>query len=52
MVYKFFNKESSGSDVDAEPNYQLASELHKRLLKNLREEKFIHCLETIFQVLT
>ena len=25
IVYKFFDKESSGSGVDAEPNYQLAS---------------------------
>ena len=29
MVYKFFDKKSSRSGVDAEPNYQLASELHK-----------------------
>ena len=27
MVYKFFDKKSSGSGVDAEPNYLLA--LHK-----------------------
>ena len=25
MVYKFFNKKSCGSGVDAEPNYQLAN---------------------------
>ena len=29
MAYKFFDKKSSGSGVDAEPNYQLASELHR-----------------------
>ena len=29
MAYKFFDKESSGSSVNAEPNYQLANELHK-----------------------
>ena len=28
MVYKCFDKKSSGRGVDAEPNYQLASELH------------------------
>ena len=49
MVYKFFDKKSSGSGIVNEPNYQLANELHKR--KNLRKEKFIHHLETIFAVL-
>ena len=29
MVYKFFDKKSSGSDVVNESNYQLADELHK-----------------------
>ena len=29
MVYKFFDKKSNGSGVDAEPNYQLANELHR-----------------------
>ena len=28
MVYKCFDKKSSGRGVDAEPNYQLASEFH------------------------
>ena len=59
MVYKFFDKKSSGSGADAllanksttEPNYQLANELHRRSLKHLREEKSIHLLETIFGVL-
>ena len=39
MVYKFFNKKSSGSDVDAEPNYQLASELHKQIIKKFKRRK-------------
>ena len=30
MVYKCFDKKSSGSGADAEPNYQLANELHKQ----------------------
>ena len=51
MVYKFFDKKSSGRGVDAEPNYQLANELHKQVIKNSREEKFIHPLEAIFGVL-
>ena len=29
MVYKFFDKKSSGSGVATEPNYQLANELHR-----------------------
>ena len=32
MVYKFFDKKSSGSGVAAtEPNYQLANDLHTKL---------------------
>ena len=50
MVYKCFDKKSSGSGVDAEPNYQLVNELHKQE-ENSRKEKLIHCLETIFGVL-
>ena len=29
MVYKFFDKKSSGSGVDTEPNHQLTNELHR-----------------------
>ena len=31
MVYKFFDKKSSGSGVATEPNYQLANELQKQI---------------------
>ena len=31
MVYKFFDKISSGSGIVNEPNYQLANELHKSI---------------------
>ena len=44
MVYNFFDKKSSGSVVDVEPNYRLANEK-----KNLRQEKFIYFLEEIFE---
>ena len=30
MVYNFFDKKSSGSGVDAEPNYALANEIHRQ----------------------
>ena len=41
MVYKFFDKKSasltdksvSGSDIANEPNYQLANELHKPIIR-------------------
>ena len=32
MVYKFFDKKSSGSGITNEPNYQLAEELHKPII--------------------
>ena len=34
MVYKVFYKKSSGSGIANEPDYQLASELHKQIIKN------------------
>ena len=49
MVYKFFDKRSSGSGI-TESNYQLADEFQKQLLENLRKEKSIHHLEKIFGV--
>ena len=33
MVYKFFDKKSSGSGIANEPNYQLANELHKPIIR-------------------
>ena len=51
MVYKFFDKKSSGSGITNKLNYQLANELDKQIIKNLRKEKCIHLLETIFGVL-
>ena len=39
MVYKFFDKKSSGSGVDAEPNYQLANELHKQIIRKFKRRK-------------
>ena len=39
MVYKIFNKKSSGSGVDAEPNYQLANELHRQNIRKFKRRK-------------
>ena len=33
MVYKFFDKKSSGSGMVNEPNYQIANELHKPIIR-------------------
>ena len=33
MVYKFFDKKYKGSGIVNEPNYQLANELHKPIIK-------------------
>ena len=39
MVYKFFDKTSSGSGVAAEPNYQLAVELHRQITREFKRRK-------------
>ena len=39
MVYKFFDKTSSGSGVDAEPNYQLANELYRQKIRKFKKRK-------------
>ena len=49
-VYKFFGKNSKESGIN-EPNYQLANELHKPIVRKFKKEKFIHHVEIIFGVL-
>ena len=39
MVYKFFNKKSSGSGVDADRNYKLANELHRQIIRKFKRRK-------------
>ena len=39
MIYKFFDKNSGGSCVGAEPNYQLANELHRRIIRKIKRRK-------------
>ena len=39
MVYKFFDKKSSGSGVATEPNYQLANELHRLIIRKFKRRK-------------
>ena len=33
MVYKFFDKKSAGGGIANEPNYQLANEFHKTIIR-------------------
>ena len=49
MVYKLFEKKSSGSSIAGEPNYQMS--FINLLLKNSKKENSIHLLDTIFGVL-
>ena len=39
MVYKFFDKKSSGSGITNETNYQLADELHKPIIRKFKKKK-------------
>ena len=53
MVYKFFDKKPGGNDVannEIKQNLRLAEELHKPIIRNFKNEKFIQDLTTIFGV--
>ena len=39
IVYKFFDKKSSGSGITNGPNYQLAEELHKPIIRKFKKRK-------------
>ena len=39
MVYKFLDKESSGSGVASEPNNQHANELHRQIMRKFKRQK-------------
>ena len=39
MVYKFFDRKSSGSGIVNEPNYQLTNELHKPIIRKFKKKK-------------
>ena len=41
MVYKIFDKKSSGSGIANEPTYQLANELHNLIIKIFKKSLFI-----------
>ena len=39
MIYKFFDKKCSGSGMVNEPNYQLANELLKPIIRKFKKRK-------------
>ena len=39
MVYKSFDKKSSGSGIANKPNYQLAEKLHKPIIRKFKKRK-------------
>ena len=39
IVYKFFDKKSSGSGIATEPNYQLANEFHTQTIRKFKRRK-------------
>ena len=39
MIQKFFEKYSEGSGVATEPNYQLANEFHKQIIRKFKRRK-------------
>ena len=40
LVYKFFDRKSSGSGIVNEPNYQLANELHKPIIWKFKKKVY------------
>ena len=39
MIYKFFDKKSSGNGIANEPDYQLANEFHKPIIQKLKKKR-------------
>ena len=44
MVYKFFDKKTSGSGIENDhfSHLQLAEELHNPIIRNFNKRKYIH----------
>ena len=51
MVYKYFDKKTSGGATKSMSNKQLADELLKPMINKIKKEEFIHHLKIIFGVL-
>ena len=55
MVYKYFDKKSTGGGANMQVNNEhpldLTEELHKPIIRKLKKERFIQGSKTIFGVL-
>ena len=51
MVYKFFDKKTSGGAIKSMQNQKLSNELHKPIIRKFKKEEFIHHVKKIFAVL-
>ena len=40
MVYRYFDKKSTGASIKSMPNEQLANELHKTIIRKFKRRKF------------
>ena len=47
----FLIKKSKGGGIGNEPNYQLANECHKPIIRKFKKEESFHLLETMSRVL-
>ena len=50
IFYTFLDKRSSGSDVNAEPNYQLANELHKQITRKFKRKVYSSFRDNIWGI--
>ena len=50
MVYKVFDKKSSGSGVDTEPNCQLENELHSQIIRKFKRRKVYSSVRDVWDV--
>ena len=48
MVYKFLDKKSKGSGIINKPNYKLANELHKPIVRKFKKRNVYSFLEIHF----
>ena len=50
MAYKFFDKKSTGTGLVNEPNYKLANELHKTIIRKFKRKVYSSSRDNIWGV--
>ena len=48
IFYKFFDKSNSGGAIKGEPNYQLANELHKQIIRKFKRRKVYSSFRKVY----